>query len=380
MKRCLAVVSVFVAAFLCFAPALGEPPKVKYPERPQKVITVDKKNQRIEIEGWICFREGILELFACSKGTKEHESIVALWAKPSQLAHALADIGLEAGLPGKWTKTRIFRPPSGPVVKVMVRWKGADGNQVMVDADKWILNSITKEPVTERIKWVYCFAGTADALARADGNGTAIALSNFPAAVLDLPHMSSGLNVDVLYAANPKEVPPLGTPVTVIIIATSKTVKPRKVEIDIVVKKGKPFEVDGKAMTLDALRKALDEEYRLVPSAEVRAEAEVTFGRVMAIMDILRKGFVRIHLMLYEPEAADGGKKLKIEVRKDSKVVVNGKAQSFDEFRRGAVALARTFKTATIVPDRGAPKSLVNRVVRVLAGVGIESQIAPAQK
>src|SRR5262245_55176159 len=41
-------------------------------------IWLDLKRKAVVVDGTVCLREGTLEMFACPKGTKEHESVVAL--------------------------------------------------------------------------------------------------------------------------------------------------------------------------------------------------------------------------------------------------------------------------------------------------------------
>jgi len=77
--------------------AASEKPKVEKPagEKPAKEpakpdnsglkkitkdhdVYLDLKRKAVVVDGEVCFREGVLEMFACPKGTKEHESVVSL--------------------------------------------------------------------------------------------------------------------------------------------------------------------------------------------------------------------------------------------------------------------------------------------------------------
>ena len=55
-------------------------------------IWINRDEQVVVLDGYVAQREVPLELFACPAGTKEHESIVAVFAR-AQLVHAglLAD-------------------------------------------------------------------------------------------------------------------------------------------------------------------------------------------------------------------------------------------------------------------------------------------------
>ena len=78
----------------------------------------------VDIEGTICLDEGMLELIACTKGSKEHESIVAIAARPMHIHTALLLLGANNGnpatsRPADEQKTRwIDIPPQGDPVNV----------------------------------------------------------------------------------------------------------------------------------------------------------------------------------------------------------------------------------------------------------------------
>ena len=44
-------------------------------------VWADLKRKLVVVGGQVCLREGLLEMFACPRGTKEHESIVSLNSK-----------------------------------------------------------------------------------------------------------------------------------------------------------------------------------------------------------------------------------------------------------------------------------------------------------
>ena len=48
---------------------------------PKAEVWVDAKRKRVIVGGQICLRQGLLEMFACPRGTKEHESIVSVNTK-----------------------------------------------------------------------------------------------------------------------------------------------------------------------------------------------------------------------------------------------------------------------------------------------------------
>ena len=63
-------------------------------------ITVDRAARCIDIEAVIVQRDAPwLELLACTKGSREHEAILSVTAKPSHIHLALIMLGLEPGAP-----------------------------------------------------------------------------------------------------------------------------------------------------------------------------------------------------------------------------------------------------------------------------------------
>src|SRR6188768_3153207 len=59
--------------------AQDDPPPTELVRLSEKgEVWFDKKRKAVVADGQVCLREGQLEMFACPKGTKEHESIVSL--------------------------------------------------------------------------------------------------------------------------------------------------------------------------------------------------------------------------------------------------------------------------------------------------------------
>src|SRR5437867_3350916 len=48
-------------------------------------VWIDKKRNAVIADGQVCLREGQLEMFACPKGTKEHEAVVSLNCKAEEI-------------------------------------------------------------------------------------------------------------------------------------------------------------------------------------------------------------------------------------------------------------------------------------------------------
>ena len=135
-------------------------------------------------------RDGYLEHLMCSKGTKEHEAILATDAVPNQIHAVLLMTGAEAGKPVQFFPK--FEPPTGSAIAIELMWM-RDGKVQKQDARKWI--KADKNMPLER-DWV--FAGSQfydDVVTKkkkyAADDGDLITVANFASAILDLPIESS---------------------------------------------------------------------------------------------------------------------------------------------------------------------------------------------
>ena len=202
-----------------------------------KGIQFDLRARRIIMDGRIALGAGVVELFACVRGTKDYESVVALDAQPYDLHLGLLALGLKPGrpVPGAVAPFQIRGPkssqearerPVGPLVVVWVRWKDAQGRTVTRRAEDLILNVKTKKPM-ERAGWV--FVGSRFVPGEAPGEqlyaavltGAVITTYNDPTTVLDNPRPTG--QDDTYFIVNEAVVPPVGTPVQVIVEPEKKS-------------------------------------------------------------------------------------------------------------------------------------------------------------
>ena len=182
-------------------------------------LWIDPKRKLVIVDGQICLREGMLEMFACPKGTKEHESIVSVNCKAKFVHAALMAVGAQPGKPVSFDP--VYRPASGPVVEVYVLWQDEAGKKCRVRAQEWI-----KELKTDKLmnhSWVFVGSSvwtdetTGEKYYQADG-GDFICVSNFPTAMLDLPIKSTQSNDELMFTACTERIPPLGTKVRLVLI------------------------------------------------------------------------------------------------------------------------------------------------------------------
>ena len=157
-------------------------------------------------------------MFACTRNTKEHESIVSANTKAYIVHAALLSLGAEPGHPAQWVPA--YRPPSGTEIEVMVFWVDENGKEQTTRAQEWVKDIRTGKAMTH--PWV--FAGsrfwtdqeTGKKYYQAEG-GDFICVSNFSTAMLDIPIESSQSNEQLAFEAFAERIPPLGAPVRLIL-------------------------------------------------------------------------------------------------------------------------------------------------------------------
>ena len=182
-------------------------------------LWLDMKNKRLFVDGEVVLREGQLELFACPKGSKEHESVVSVQAKPQFVHAGLLALGATPGSGVRFDPKYI--PAKGPVVDIYVVWKDENGKQQIVRAQEWVKNLKTEKEMDH--SWVFAGSGfwkdpdTGRTHYHADV-GDFICVSNFPTAMLDLPVDSPQENANLLFGAFTERIPPKGTKVRLVLI------------------------------------------------------------------------------------------------------------------------------------------------------------------
>jgi hypothetical protein len=198
-------------------PRLPEPDGLKAMPKPHRVW-IDTQRKQVIVDGYVSLNEGLLEMFACTSGTKEHESIVAVLCSAQIVHAALLAVGAEAGHPVRWEEK--FEPPTGTEIAIEVRWLDEAGKWKSMPAQRWLKDLNTKKPMAH--SWVFAGSGfwkdeeTGKEYYLAE-SGDFICVSNFSTATLDIPVESSQANDGLLFEAHTKNIPPVGTPVRLVL-------------------------------------------------------------------------------------------------------------------------------------------------------------------
>lgn len=197
-------------------------------------VTINVQERCVDVAATVCLRHGSLELVACTKGTKEHESIVAIEAKPMHIHAALLLLGAKPGSPatrqqledqaGRWVEV----PPSGGPVDVFLVLKGEEGRTVEHPISDFIASSSNRSDdaasTEEEARFpthTFLFAGSVlygdgpgPRRYLSDDSGNVISLSTFGDEVLCLPEIHSHDNRALMWRVNAKDLPAVGSNVT----------------------------------------------------------------------------------------------------------------------------------------------------------------------
>jgi len=230
-------------------PPLVDDPKGLQRLHPDYPVWIDSQRKHVLMVGRICQRRAPLELFACLRGSKEHESVVVVESKAYVVHAGLLAVGAEPGSAVQFVPE--FQPASGTEIEVTVVWEDESGRRRQARAQDWvrdvagmysIFEGVVANPFDEELnlddqsaawknmEYPWVFAGsqflrderTGQQYYQADGEGDLICVSNFPSAVLDVPIRSSDSNAALLFETYTERIPALGTPVTLILTPRKK--------------------------------------------------------------------------------------------------------------------------------------------------------------
>ena len=200
-------------------------------------LTINSKERCVDIEATICLDEGALELIACTKGSKEHESVIGVGARPIHIHTALLLLGAKNGSPPmrqpindeatRW----VDLPPKGDLIDVFLEFKDPAG----ILTERPISDFITRTAErarspsavpTERDQLphfpsTFIFAGSllidngpGPKAYLAERSGHVISIATFGDELLCLPEVHSQDNGALMWSIDPTHLPKKGTPVT----------------------------------------------------------------------------------------------------------------------------------------------------------------------
>ena len=202
-----------------------EPPKGLFPG-----IQVDLRGKRITVEGAIAIPRGLIELVACTRYGKTHESICALEVDPQHFKAAILLLGLKESPQVK--RLGEAKPLTGDKVVITIEWEEGEETR-SYRAEELIWDRSTKSPM-EKVGWVFTGSRflkvpyyTPDKeepeereVFMASEKGSLVTTYHDPDSILDNPLAKGG--DDTIYHANDKLLPPRGTRIRFILEPAEK--------------------------------------------------------------------------------------------------------------------------------------------------------------
>lgn len=218
-----AVVTILATQFGQTPPA--EPPSSR-PAPPDEQslahVKIDRERRTIDLDAQVILREGgWLELLACSPGTRTHESLLVVHAKPSHVHLALVMLGLEPGTPMRWRQVGDqyqVEPATGPTVAVTIVTTDRAGAEVETPASQWVISRQTDQALPDNT-WLFTgssFDDTTDPPTyRGDVEGSVLSLVQFGDEVLARPTQTTNQTDQGMLIPNTQAIPPVGTNVVI---------------------------------------------------------------------------------------------------------------------------------------------------------------------
>ena len=200
-------------------------------------ILLNFQKRCVDVESVVCLEEGTLELVACTKGSKEHESIVAIGAKPIHVHTALLLLGAKSGNPAmrqmvddaepRW----IHLPPRGGPVAVSLVCADLEGKLIERPISEFITRTagnserrLGEEEAGKGRKFqtdTFLFSGSQ---LRGEGkgprrylsdlSGNVISLATFGDELLCLPGVYGHENGALMWQVDSTHLPAVGTKIT----------------------------------------------------------------------------------------------------------------------------------------------------------------------
>ncbi len=234
--------------------------------QPLPHITIDPKTRTIDLDVRVVLRDGDwIELLGCAQGTREHESIFVIPAKPSHVHTALLLLKYKPGSCVRWhweKEVPHMIPPHGDRVAVSIVTR-KNGKDIETPANKWIMNKETKQSLRDNV-WLFTGSSILELedpgdpkrkvkRYRGDIEGNTISVVNFGDEVLGLPTQVTDKTDKGMLGVNTKAVPAVGTKLKLRL----RPAKPVKPDATLVIRKDGTYRLNGKPVDAKGLTAGL---------------------------------------------------------------------------------------------------------------------------
>lgn len=214
-------------------------------------VTINLAERCVDLDGKICLDKGMLELVACTQGTKEHESIVAIEARPMHIHTALLLLGAEPGNPAIRRKADgddkrlLFAPPQGDAIDVLLVFPDKSGKPAEHPIHEFITrapadtsrpgDAANKKNAGKFSTHSFLFAGSqlvedgpGPRKYLSDESGNVISIVTFGDELLCMSGVHSDLKDQLLWQVNATGLPAVGTKVLLRLRPQPKTISKEK--------------------------------------------------------------------------------------------------------------------------------------------------------
>jgi hypothetical protein len=224
---------VFGLALLATARAQNEPPPASPIMREVSPgvyeigqIRLDQRARTVTFPGELNMNDGNLEYLLVTEQGNVHESLLVSDVSPSDLHFAMLLLGAKGSgeqtgdLPPAQIDAKFLKNAPqlrGDKISITVHWKVGDAEK-SAPVEDWLINTDTKKSA-ERGPWIYNGSMFNAGHFLAQVEGAHAALVTYPAALINNPR--KGNDNDQIWIVNTKAVPPVKTPVEIVITLLS---------------------------------------------------------------------------------------------------------------------------------------------------------------
>ncbi|MBM79228.1 MAG: hypothetical protein CMJ78_01385 [Planctomycetaceae bacterium] len=249
MKKNIKAIAILLT-LVCsaFSISADERKPTKPARKPVKLpgMLIDFEKRCVDLEATVCLDKGLLELVACTKGSKQHESIVAVSSKAMHIHTALLLLGANNGHPamrkqvGEEEKRWVNIPPKGDLVDVFLVVTNKAGKSIERSISDFVVHSSQRVDEVDgdvinapkqtkkgegkkatRLPHTFVFAGShlkdngvGPRRYLADSSGNVISIATFGDETLCLPFHQTQENNALMWQIKPNSLPKQGTKVT----------------------------------------------------------------------------------------------------------------------------------------------------------------------
>ncbi len=183
-------------------------------------VVVDTAAKVVRVPCRVNMRRGMIEFLAVASEGKLHESVLLARAEPLHIHLALLLLGLDPGRGAQYHGD--LAAPSGPGVEARVEWpsgpNGGEGSAAVrshsAHLEEFAWDIPARRPMPA-VAWLFTGAAPPGVGQRTEEERSVVATYRDPGAVLTNP-LPTGAD-DTVYKVNERLVPPVGTPVTLLL-------------------------------------------------------------------------------------------------------------------------------------------------------------------